>query len=117
MQGTNERHRHLLVLAIDELPVFRSSEQLLANVALPQCRKYLVRTIGCAQGASSFAEGADARLLQTFLSLAGTRLVFRHNSELDCTLFGRHIALPGYSPMIEKYRHHQPMQFQDGHDL
>lgn len=117
MSNKSGRHRHLMILAIDELPVFKSSGELLTTVALPQCRKYLLRTIACAQGATVFPEKTDDRLLQSFLSLAGTRLYFRHNSEMDCAFFGRHIALPVYSPMIVKYRHIQPTQFQDGHRL
>jgi hypothetical protein len=105
------------MLAIDELPLFRSSSEILITVALAQCRKFLVRTIACAQGASAFPDGAQDRFLQAFLSLAGVNFFFRHNSELDCSLFGRHIALPVFSPLIEKYRHMQPMQFQEGHRL
>src|ERR1017187_5978219 len=112
MNTNKERHRHTLILAIDELPVFKSSADMLTTIALPQCRKYLVRTIACAQGTGELPDGAQARFLQAFLSLAAVNFFFRHNSEADCSLFGRHIALPVFSPLIEKYRHLQSMQFQ-----
>lgn len=113
----NTRDRHLQFLSVDELPVFKSSADILTFVNLPQSRKFLVRTLAAAQGSTLFVDRTDDRLLHAFLAMCKTKLFFRHNSAIDCSFFGQEIALPDYSPTRVKYAHYQPMQFQEGNEV
>lgn len=116
IMNTPAQYRYPYFIGIDELPVFGSSSDLLIS-NLAQQRKFLVRTIGCFQGANAFPNRTEDRLLNSFLSQCRTHLYFRHSSEQDCAFFGKHIALSDYNPLRVKHILKQSQQYQDGQDL
>lgn len=108
--------RYPYFLALDELPVFASSFDLLEWLS-GQTRKFLARLVVCHQGVNRFPDRAEDRLLHAITSQTRTHLFFRHGSPVDCDFFGRILALPEYSAKIPKHIQTTPMQFQVGHRL
>lgn len=108
--------RYPYFLALDELPVFASSFDLLEWLS-GQTRKFLARLVVCHQGVNRFPNRHEDRLLHAITSQCRTHLYFRHGAGADCDFFGRILALPEYDPMRVKYTQRIPMQFQTGHRL
>jgi hypothetical protein len=108
--------RYPFFVALDELPVFSASFELLAWLAT-QTRKFLCRLVVAHQGVGGFPERADDPLLQALASQMRTKLIFRHGSVADCDYFGGILALADYNPLKTKHVLHTPQQFQVGHRL
>jgi hypothetical protein len=108
--------RYPYFLAVDELPVFKSSFDLLLWLS-GQVRKFLARLVVCHQGVNLFPERGDDRLLQALTSQCRTHFFFRHGSPADAEFFGRILALPEYDPKRVKHIQRVPTQFQVGHRL
>jgi hypothetical protein len=114
--NTPASRRYPYFLALDELPVFASSFDLLEWLS-GQTRKFLARLVVCHQGANRFPDRHEDRLLHAITSQCRTHLYFRHGSGSDCDFFGRILALPKYDPWRVKHVQRTPMQFQAGHRL
>jgi hypothetical protein len=114
--NTPAEKRYPYFLALDELPVFASSFDLLEWLA-GQTRKFLARLVVCHQGVSRFPGRQDDRLLHAITSQCRTHLYFRHGSPADAEFFGKILALPEHDPVRVRYTQRVPMQFQAGHRL
>ncbi len=114
--NTPTERRYPYFLALDELPVFSASFELLAWLAA-QTRKFLCRLVVAHQGVGGFPERADDPLLQALASQMRTKLIFRHGSVADTDYFGSLLALPDYDPLKVKHILRTPQQFQVGHRL
>ena len=108
--------RYPYFLALDELPVFASSFELLEWLS-GQTRKFLARLVVCHQGVNRFPDRGEDRLLHAITSQCRSHLFFRHGSPVDAEFFGRILALPEYTAKIPKHIQTTPMQFQVGHRL
>src|SRR5205085_9688887 len=95
--NTPSAKRYPYFLALDELPVFASSFELLEWLS-GQTRKFLARLVVCHQGVNRFPDRQDDRLLHAITSQCRTHLYFRHGSPVDAEFFGRIVALPEYDP-------------------
>ncbi len=108
--------RYPYYLIVDELPVFRSSFELLLWIS-GQVRKFLARLVVCHQGVNLFPDRGEDRLLQAITGQCRTHLLFRHGLPSDVEFFGRLLALPTYDPLKIKHEQRVPMQFQVGHRI
>lgn len=108
--------RYPYFVALDELPVFSASFELLGWLAT-QTRKFLCRLVVAHQGIGGFPERADDPLLQALASQMRTKLLFSHGSPADTDYFGSLLALPDYNPLKIKHVLRTPQQFQVGHRL
>ena len=104
------------VIAIDELPVFRSSFELITN-ALPQVRKYLCRFAVAFQGAQLFEGRQEDRLLNALVSQCNAHFIFRHKNPVDAKFFGEVLKLPSFDTHKVKHVLTQLQQYQDGNEI
>ena len=104
------------VIAIDELPVFRSSFELITN-ALPQVRKYLCRFAVAFQGTQLFEGRQEDRLLNALVSQCNAHFIFRHKNPVDAKFFGEVLKLPSFDTHKVKHVLTQLQQYQDGNEI
>ena len=104
------------VIAIDELPVFRSSFELITN-ALPQVRKFLCRFAVAFQGTQLFEGRQEDRLLNALVSQCNAHFVFRHKNPVDAKFFGEILKLPGLDTHKVKHVLTQLHQYQNGNEI
>jgi hypothetical protein len=113
--STPEADRQPMLLALDELPVFRASSDLITS-ALRQVRKMRLRFLLAFQGIHSFPLAKDDPLLRA-TSMCGSSFYFRHTDEDDALYFGGKLSLPDYDLLRPKFIHYEWEQYQDGHTI
>ncbi|HQX51777.1 MAG TPA: hypothetical protein PLR25_17790, partial [Planctomycetaceae bacterium] len=113
--STPEAERQPMLLALDELPVFRASSDLITS-ALRQVRKMRLRFLLAFQGIHSFPLSKDDPLLRA-TAMCGSSFYFRHTDEDDALFFGGKLSLPEYDLLRPKFVHWDEEQYQDGHTI
>jgi len=97
----------------DELPVFRPSFKLIER-CLRVVRKTLTRIFGFHQGVHGFPERDSDPLLRNLVGQTGIKAIFGHVDPVDANFFGEILALPNLDPLLERFRHTEREQYQDG---
>lgn len=107
--------KHLIVVIIDEFPVFANVTATAAMLTeiFPQIRKMNLKFVCLDQGIFCYDGGVDNRLLRTMTSNF-TSVVFRHRDVGSCEFFGNLLALPELDPEREKLREFEKEQYQAG---
>lgn len=104
------------LIAVEEMPVFSSSEELLFRT-FSRIRKFKARFAVCHQGAHTFEGGLDSRLLASIRSNFQTHFFFRSSHPSDAKHTAEQIHLPTLDLKKVKFEHWEKEQYQDGHKL
>jgi len=104
------------LIAVEEMPVFRSSEDLLFST-FSRIRKFNTRFAVCHQGAHTFEAGLESRLLASIRSNFQTHFFFRSSHPADAKHTAEQIHLPTLDLKKVKFEHWEKEQYQDGHEL
>ena len=104
------------LIAVEEMPVFSSSEELLFRT-FARVRKFKTRFAVCHQGAHTFEGGLESRLLASIRSNFQTHFFFRSSHPADAKHTAEQIHLPTLDLKKVKFEHWEKEQYQDGHEL
>lgn len=108
--------RRNALICVEELPVFRHSEELL-QTTIARIRKFKARFAVCHQGVHTFQGGVESSLLAMIRGTFYSHLFFRASNKVDATHSSEQIQLPTLNLKEVKFEHWEDQQYQDGNDI